>query len=125
MISIEKKIKITDLEVKDYAKLTGDYNPIHFDNQFAIKNNYKSRIVHGPLLLTKITTIFANEFPGSGTIYLSHEYKFLKPIYIDEDIKIVIHLLHENEKKHLFVSTKCFNQENILIFDGIARLKKN
>jgi acyl dehydratase len=117
-------IIITPKEVEDFASLTGDYNPIHFDLDFASTTIFKKPIVHGPLLLIKITSIFANNFPGPGTVYLGHDYKFLKPIYIGEQINIQISLITQNEKKHLFVSTKCFNKDGDMIFDGVARLKK-
>jgi 3-hydroxybutyryl-CoA dehydratase len=124
MNNFTKKIVITTEDVENYAKMTGDFNPIHFDEVFASTTIFKRPIVHGPILLTKITSFFANEFPGPGTIYLSHEYKFLKPIYINEIIKVELRLISQNEKYHLFVSTKCFNENEDCVFDGTARLKK-
>jgi acyl dehydratase len=124
MKEFNKTVIITKKEVEEYAALTGDYNPIHFNEEFAASTIFKKPIVHGPLLLIMITSIFANDFPGPGTIYLGHEYKFLKPIYINEPISIQISLINKNEKNHLFVSTKCFNKDRELIFEGIARLKK-
>ena len=124
MEKIERIIKITEEEVSKYADLTGDYNPIHFDLAFAKSANFKKPIVHGPLLLIKITTLFANDFPGPGTVYLSHEYKFLKPIFANENLTVTLSLLEKNEKNHLFVSTECFNENHDKVFEGIARLKK-
>jgi len=124
MEGIQKIITISQNDVDKYADLTGDYNPIHFDKEFAATTNFKKPIVHGPLLLIKSTTFFANDFPGPGTVYLSHDYKFLKPVYVDENLFIEINLMSQNEKGHLFVSTKCYNDERHLLFDGVARLKK-
>jgi acyl dehydratase len=124
MEGFNQTITIAQKEVENYAALTGDYNPIHFDQKFAASTIFKKPIVHGPLLLIKITSIFANNFPGPGTVYLGHEFKFLKPIHIGEPINIQISLISQNEKNHLFVSTKCFNHDQELIFEGVARLKK-
>jgi 3-hydroxybutyryl-CoA dehydratase len=117
-------IVVTQEDVEKYAALTGDFNPIHFDETFAKSTPFKKPIIHGPLLLAKITSFFANDFPGPGTVYLGHEYKFLKPVYVNECVTVEFSQLHQNEKNHLFISTKCFNQDQEAVFEGIARLKK-
>lgn len=107
-----------------YAKLTGDYNPIHFDKEYALKTIFLKPIVHGPLVLTFVTTLFANQFPGIGTVYLSHNIEFRAPVFYDDEVTAVLEVIKINSKNHIFMQTTCTNQNGVLILDGVARLKK-
>jgi len=120
-----KKEKVFDKKaVEDYAKLTGDFNPMHFDEIYASKTIFKKPIVHGPLVLTMVTTMFANELPGPGSVYLSHDVKYFLPVYYNDVITAVLEVVEINNKNHVFIKTTCINQEGKIILDGIARLKK-
>lgn len=116
--------QITFSDVEAYAKLTGDYNPIHFDADYAAQTPFGKPIVHGPLVLTFVTTLFAKEYPGPGTVYLSHEVKYLKPVLVGDTINATLELIEETSKGHLIVRTTCSNQGGDIVLDGIARLKK-
>ena len=109
---------------KLFAELTGDYNPVHFNPEYAKGTVFKKPIVHGPLVLTLITTLFANKLPGPGSVYLSHEIKFLNPVYYDDEILAELEVLEINEKGHIFINTICKNQDDVIVISGIARLKK-
>lgn len=107
-----------------YGKLTGDFNPVHFDESYASKTIFGRPIVHGPLVLTFVTTLFANDLPGSGTVYLGHEVRYFKPVFYDDKITATLEVLEINNKNHIFIKTTCINQNQEIILDGIARLKK-
>jgi 3-hydroxybutyryl-CoA dehydratase len=117
--------KFDERNVNLFAELTGDYNPIHFDEEYAKKTIFKKRIVHGPLVLTLITTLFANELPGPGSVYLSHEIKFIKPVYFDDEITAVLEVVDISSNGHIFIKTICRNQLDEIVIEGIARLKKH
>ena len=74
--------QITEKDLQYFAKATGDFNPVHFDQAYAEKTPFKGRIAHGILSLGFISAVFGNIFPGPGTIYLSQEVKFLAPVRI-------------------------------------------
>lgn len=116
--------KFDDQSIKLFAELTGDYNPIHFDCDFAKNTIFKKPIVHGPFVLTLVTTLFAKELPGPGSIYLSHDIKFLKPVYHNDEITANIEVIAINTKGHIFIQTVCTNQNKEIVLAGIARLKK-
>lgn len=119
------KSKVFDEKmVLDYAKLTGDFNPVHFDESYASGTFFLKPIVHGPLVLTFVTTLFANELPGSGTVYLSHDVKYCAPVYYNDTITAVLEVIDINSKNHIFIKTTCFNQDDKVVLEGIARLKK-
>jgi 3-hydroxybutyryl-CoA dehydratase len=108
-----------------FAELTGDYNPIHFNKEYAENTIFKKPIVHGPLVLTLITTLFAKELPGAGSIYLSHTIKFIKPVYFDDEITAILEVVDISPKGHIFINTICVNQFEEVVIEGIARLKKS
>jgi len=72
---------ITQAQVQAFADLTGDNNPLHVDEAFAAKSIFKQRIVHGFLAGSIFSKIIGTSFPGNGSIYLSQNMSFLKPIY--------------------------------------------
>jgi 3-hydroxybutyryl-CoA dehydratase len=67
----EMKITITEQMVENFARATGDYNPIHMDEGYARGTIFKTRVVHGMLHAGLISGIVGTHFPGPGTIYLS------------------------------------------------------
>lgn len=110
--------------VQAYAELTGDFNPVHFDETYAAETIFKKPIVHGPLVLTLITTLFANELPGPGTVYLSHDIKFVRPVFYDDEITAILTITEITEKKHIIIDTIAVNQNGETVIGGTARLKK-
>ncbi len=116
--------KFDEQSIKLFAELTGDFNPIHFDYDFAKNTIFKKPIVHGPFVLTLVTTLFAKELPGPGSVYLSHEIKFLKPVYHNDEITAKLEVIAINIKGHIFIQTVCINQNKEIVLEGIARLKK-
>jgi acyl dehydratase len=127
-IKVGQKAETTKVFDKDmvlnFAKLTGDFNPIHFEEEYAKNTIFKKPIVHGPLVLTLITTMFANEIPGPGSIYMSHDVRYFLPVYYDDAITGILEVIEINSKNHIFIKTTCKNQNGEIVLDGVARLKK-
>lgn len=115
---------ITAENIRLYAELTGDYNPIHFDAAYAAGTVFGKPIAHGPYVITLLTTLFANELPGPGTIYLSHDVRFVKPVYIGDEIRARVTVTELLANGHLLMETTCHNQHGEPVITGIARLKR-
>lgn len=122
--SFSKSKIFTSDDVELYARLTGDYNPVHFDEEFAKNTIFGKPIVHGPLVLTFVTTLFATDLPGPGTVYLAHDVKYLSPVYIGDEITALLEVIEITDKKHILVSTICKNKKGEIVLSGTARLKK-
>ena len=110
--------------VRAYVELTGDHNPVHSDADFAATTVFKKPIVHGPLVMTLVTTMFANELPGPGSVYLAHDVKYVLPVYFDDEITAEVEVVDINANGHIFLKTTCKNQYGEMVLTGIARLKK-
>jgi len=112
---------ITETDINDFAKLTGDFNPVHLDQAYAEKTIFKGRIAHGLLSVGLLSSILGNILPGHGTIYLSQEVKFIAPVRIGDTITArveVIELIPEKNRAK-FITT-CINQNGKKVVDGIA-----
>ena len=70
-------------EVKVFADLSLDHNPIHIDKSFAERSMFGQRIVHGMLVSSLFSGLLGEKLPGTGTIYLSQKSSFKKPVFID------------------------------------------
>jgi 3-hydroxybutyryl-CoA dehydratase len=112
---------ITEADIIDFAKATGDFNPVHLDQAYAEKTFFKGRIAHGLLSLGFISAILGNILPGHGAIYLSQEVKFLAPVRIGDTITAKVEVMELIPgKNRVQFRTTCINQEGKIVVDGTA-----
>ena len=82
-----RTLTLTSRHVSLYAELTGDHNPLHFDESFARNTGKLSGlIVQGGLTTGLLHALVATDLPGPGTVFLSQNWKFTAPVYIDDTI---------------------------------------
>jgi len=119
--SAESSKTITESDIEDFARVTGDFNPVHLDQAYAEKTPFKGRIAHGLLSLGMISSILGNILPGHGTIYLSQEIKFLAPVRIGDTITARVEVIElAPEKNRAKLRTTCTNQNGHVVVDGAA-----
>ena len=112
---------ITEAVISDFAKAIGDFNPLHMDQTYAEKTIFKGRIAHGALSIGLLSTVMGNILPGHGTIYLSHEIKFLAPVRIGDTVTARVEIIElVPEKNRAKLKTTCTNQNGQIVVDGIA-----
>ena len=110
---------VTETVINDFAKATGDFNPIHLDQTYAEKTYFKERIAHGVLSIGYISSVFGNLFPGPGSIYLSQEVKFLAPVRVGDIITAKVEVIELiPEKNRVKFKTTCTNQKGEVVVDG-------
>ncbi len=90
-------VKITDKMVRQFAEMSGDFNPIHLDDEFASKTRFKRRIAHG-MILGALVSRFLNDKIGGG-IYLAQTLKFSNPVFIDDDITFHFEITKLHKKR--------------------------
>ena len=81
-----RTLTLTADHVKKFAELSGDYNPLHFDELFASKTRFKRLVVQGGLTTGLLHALVAMDMPGPGTVFLSQNWKFTAPVFIDDTI---------------------------------------
>lgn len=118
-----KKVFSSD-DVKVFAELSLDKNPIHLDETYAGQSLFGKRIVHGFFVGSLISAVFGTVLPGEGAIYLHQEMNFRKPVYHGEEIKATVTVTNiKKEKSILYFDTKCENERGEIVIDGNAVLK--
>ena len=117
---------ITEYDIVQFARLTGDFNPVHLDHAYAKTTPFKERIAHGILSGSIISTVLGMRLPGPNTIYLSQNFKFLLPVKIGDTIKANVEVMEKRDDKNIIkLKTQVLNQRQEMVVDGEAIVMKN
>ena len=112
---------ISDTDVRAFATLTGDHNPVHLDEDYARDTRFGRRIAHGMLTVSLISSVIANKLPGEGTIYLGQTLQFVAPVYLDDTVTARVTVLKIREDKPIAtLETVCVNQRGETLIKGEA-----
>ena len=107
---------ITDADIKAYAGLSGDHNPIHVSKEYAIASRYGKRIAHGLMSAGFFSALYGNRFPGPGSVYVSQNLKFKRPVYIDGTVVSGIEVSFVDVvKRRVFFDTTCTVRDKVVI----------
>ena len=126
-ITIGQKIKfnkkITEDMVNSFAKLSGDFNPLHMNENFASLTNFGKRVCHGLLLASLFSKLVGMHLPGKNSLYFSQSLNFLNPCFIDDEIIVEGIILDKSSAtKIVTMSTKIFRTDGKCLIDGEARI---
>ena len=112
---------ITESDVRAFAELSGDRNPLHLDEAFARQSRFGRRIAHGGFTFALISAVLGNELPGPGAVYLGQNLKFLAPVFFDDTLTATVQVTAIRAPKGIVtLKTHCMNQRGDLIADGEA-----
>lgn len=128
MIKINDQVEIIDKitieKVKKFAEVSGDNNPIHVDEEYAKKSIFRKRIAHGMLGASFISRLIGTQLPGYGTIYMKQDLNFIKPVYLNDEIKTIIRVKDiDYVKGNITLKTTCINQNQEIVIDGEALVR--
>ena len=112
---------IADEDVRAFAELTGDQNPVHLDEEYAARTRFGRRIAHGMLGASLISAVLANELPGRGTVYLSQTLRFTAPVFLGDTVtaRVVVKSVRE-DRPVVTLETVCTNQRGERVVEGEA-----
>lgn len=111
-------------DVKAFALLSMDNNPIHLDQEYARNSLFKRNIVHGFLVGSLFSAIIGTKMPGEGSIYLNQSMVFRKPVFWDQTVRAVVKVEELYPEKHrVLLSTNCYDTENNVLIEGTALVK--
>jgi len=121
--SKEFQITITESMVNDFAKISGDFSPIHMDEIYAKSTSFKKRVVHGMLLASFLSRVDGMYLPGKHALYFSQNIEFRNPCFIDDELTIESKVIDKSiSTKILKIESKIFNQENKILLYGVGRV---
>lgn len=112
---------VTDEDVRAFAALTGDDNPLHLDDRYAAGTRFGRRIAHGMLTASLVATVLGTRLPGPGAIYVSQRLEFRRPVYVGDTVTATVEVVDVRaDKPVLRLRTTCHNQRGELVLEGEA-----
>jgi len=121
-LSVGDKASVTKVftmeDVKTFAQLSGDTNPIHTDEQFAKNTRYGKPIVHGTLAAGLLSGIMGTRLPGTGSVLVSYNIEFLAPLYVNESVCAEVELIKLEGRRAVFKMTCTQSSTNKVAVQG-------
>lgn len=120
--SHEVDFSFTQSEVNEFCKISGDFNPLHWDVAYAATTLFKQPIIHGALIASVFSRVMGMEFPGEGSVYLKQVSEFKRPLFVGIIYTVKFQIILIDKIKHLAeIKTQVFDRERgKLMVDGIA-----
>lgn len=118
-----RRREVTDELVRAFAEVSGDFNPIHLDEDFARTTRFGRRIAHGMLSGAFISAVLGNEFRDMKIVYLSQTLRFTAPVFIGDTIEAAAEITAIREDKRIVtIETTCTNQNGETVVKGEAAI---
>jgi len=115
--------KIDEARIDDFAKISGDYNPLHMDQEYASKTSFKRRVCHGMLIAAFFSKLIGMHIPGKNSVYFSQSLNFQSPSYIGDNITIIGEVIDKSQATRIItLKTTAVNQSGKCLIDGIAKV---
>ena len=119
----EFQITITESMVNNFANISGDFSPIHIDEEYAKSTSFGKRVAHGMLLASFLSRVDGMYLPGKHALYFSQNLEFHNPCFINDKIKISSIVVDKSEStKILKIQSKITNQNDKLLLHGIGKV---
>ena len=119
--SAETTRTIAQADVDAFAAVTGDHNPVHVDEAFALQTRFGRRIAHGMLTASLISSVLANKLPGEGSVYLGQTLQFVAPVFPGDEVTARVTVKEVREDKPIVkLETICVNQRGEMVIRGEA-----
>jgi len=113
---------ITDADIKSFAGISGDNNPVHMSDEFAQSSRFKKRIAHGLLSASFFSALFGTKLPGEGCVYVGQSFRFKLPVYVDDTVTATIIVTSvDKENGRIFFDTRC-RVRNRIVIEGEAEI---
>ena len=106
------EVMFTASQTITFAEVSGDFNPIHFQDEAAKSLGFKGKIVHGFLSASVISRIIGMHYPGEGSVYLSQSLKFTKPVYEGVIYTVSVELIDYLKEKNRFILATILSEKH-------------
>ncbi|MCM1541490.1 MAG: MaoC family dehydratase [Blautia sp.] len=110
-------------DVRQFAILSGDDNPLHVDGEYAENGRFGRCVVHGILVSGLISRVLGTQLPGEGSIYLEQNLSFRKPVYVGDTVTARVRITEiRTEKNIIILETNVYDQEENCVILGTAKI---
>jgi len=118
--SAERVHQVTEADIAAFAAVSGDTNPLHMDETYAATTQFKGRIAHGMLGASYLSALLGNDLPGPGSVYLSQNLRFRRPIRIGDVVTSRVRVTAiDEDKARVTLETTCLVDDKTAV-DGEA-----
>lgn len=112
---------VTDADLRLYAEITGDYNPLHFSDDFAARTRFRRRVAQGGIAAGLLNALVAMELPGPGTVFMSQSVNYRRPVYVGDTLTASVEVLAlKPDKPVCHLTFAVINQDNQVVLDAEA-----
>ena len=116
------EVVVTESMVDDFAKLSGDNNPLHMDENYAKSNNFKKRVCHGMLLASFFSRLAGMYIPGKNALYFSQSLKFQHPCFVNDIIEIHGEVIDKSLATKIITLKTTISKDKRQIVDGTGKV---
>lgn len=114
---------VTEADVVLFAGISGDFNPVHVNAEYAKNSMFKQKIAHGMLSASFISTVLGTQLPGPGCIYMGQELRFTKPVFLGDTVTVTCTVIEKiEEKNRIKLETIARNQHGDAVITGFATI---
>jgi 3-hydroxybutyryl-CoA dehydratase len=112
---------ISDADITAFAALTGDRNPLHLDEAFAVRSRFGRRVAHGLLCAGLISAVLGTKLPGPGAIYLEQSLRFVRPVFPGDTITATVEVTAcREDRRTATLRTTCADESGRIVIEGEA-----
>jgi acyl dehydratase len=116
-----RSLTLTVEHVRMFSEITGDHNPLHFDQEFVSKTRFREFVVQGGLTTGLLHALVAMDMPGPGTVFLSQNWKFTAPVFIGDTITAAAEVMSVHPSKPVTqLSVQVTRQTGEVVLEGEA-----
>ena len=116
--------KVTEADVNDFVKLSGDDNKLHVDSGFAEETKFKGVVAHGMLGMSFISKVIGTQLPGDGALWYSQNIEFLLPARIGDRLLVRVEVVGKCARERVIeLKTEIFNQHKQRITNGVGKVR--
>jgi acyl dehydratase len=114
-----RRVSVRDIEL--FTEMTGDRNPLHYDEELAAASRFGGIIVQGGVTTGLLNAVVAEDLPGPGSVFLHTEWDFQAPVRPGDEITAEVEVLEARQDKPITrVRTTITNQDEVVVLDGTA-----
>ena len=115
----QRSMPVTDEKIEAFARISGDRNPVHFDDAFARRIGFEGHIAHGAVTASLLSAVLGMDLPGPGSVFLEQRVRFLKPVRPGDTITAVLEVVKVRADKPIItLAATITDQTGATVADG-------
>jgi len=112
---------ISHRDIELFTEISGDRNPIHYDQDLAAQSRFGRVVVQGGVTSGLLNAVVAEDLPGPGSVFLEVSWRFLAPVGPGDEITAEVTVTGVREDKPITtLATSITNQDGVVVLDGTA-----